>query len=131
MKQESGLMRLHLWWALIFMAVLGAACLGDVSRGEVRQGEVVKVAISDLEADWTPGLGCHYIVSGHVYRTSPDRQGALVFVSLVDRKTGSIRDTCAIPACSPEDNGSISFRVVLDGECSAYLVDVEVRGGAC
>ncbi|MDH7593449.1 MAG: hypothetical protein QHG99_03720 [Methanomicrobiales archaeon] len=120
-------MRFWLGWVLVFLTVFSTACLGDLSRGEVKQGEMVKVAISDIEADWAPGLGCHYIVSGHIYSTSLDRRGALVLVSLLERETGSIRDTRAIPAYSLEDGGSIPFRVVLDGECRSYLVNAEVK----
>ncbi len=113
---------------LVLVLVLASGCLQDGAVGDVQSRSDVKIAISGVDADAAPGLGCYWTAHGYVYNSGTENRTDIeVQTSLVHARTGNIVDAKSIAIARLAPGESRSFDLKLDGECGEpYRVDAVV-----
>lgn len=116
-----------LFISLIAMAGL-AGCLRTGAVGEVQGAQNVKVSLTRVDAEWSPGLGCYWTAEGFVYNSGDlDANHVEVDLHLVNTRTGAIKDSRSVTIGALARGGSQSFAMKMDGECGeTYRVDARV-----
>ena len=123
--QENGRGSMKGTAGIIVLLIALAFCAGCTSTTvrESPQGDLG--AHYESSEHWSPMIGCYEQVSGYVYNagTMPADNVVLHF-TLVNTKTGTIRDSKSVFAGSIVPKDSRTYEMVLDGECmEEYRVD--------
>lgn len=77
------------------------------------------------KGDWSVQLGCYYSVSGYAYNSgSAAANNAILYLTITDTGTGSIRDSKTIVLGYINKGDSKTFDTTLDSDCGHnYRVD--------
>jgi predicted small secreted protein len=109
---------------LIIAAVVLAGCTTTPAVGHDAARETIR-AHYEYHEDWSPGYGCYEKVSGYAYNAGNTTVDTVILnLNLVNIPTGTIRDSRSVFAGSMDAGQSVTFEMVLDGECTQdYRVD--------
>ena len=109
---------------LIIAAVVLAGCTTTPTAGQETSRDTIRAHFAYHES-WSPGLGCYDKVSGYAYNTGNTTvDNVALNLNLVNIPTGTIRDSRSVFIGTMGAGQSVTFEMVLDGECTqAYRVD--------
>ena len=114
--------------AIVFMLLIAVVFLAGCASNTAASQEMVKDTIRahyEHHGDWSPGLGCYEKVSGYAYNAGNTTVDTVVLnFNLVDKQTGTIRDSRSVFIGTMGAGLSQPFETDLDGECMLeYRVD--------
>jgi predicted small secreted protein len=111
-------------FTLLIAVIFLAGCTSSPAAGqEIAQGTIR--AHYEHHGDWSTGLGCFEKVSGYAYNAGNASVDTVVLnFNLVNRETGTIRDSRSVFISTLGAGLSRTFETDLNGECTQdYRVD--------
>jgi hypothetical protein len=109
---------------LIIATVIFAGCTTIPTVGKEAARDTIR-AHYEYHEDWSPMLGCYEKVTGYAYNAGNTTMDNIALnLNLVSIPTRTIRDSRSVFIGTIEAGQSVSFEMVLDGECTQdYRVD--------
>lgn len=109
---------------LIMVAVSLAGCTTTPAAGQETARDTIRAHYS-YNSDWSPGLGCYQKVSGYAFNAGNTTvENVALNLNLVSVPTGTIRDSRSVFIGTMGAGQSVTFEMVLDGECTQdYRID--------
>jgi predicted small secreted protein len=114
--------------AIIFIFIIAvvflAGCTTTPTAGQDAERDTIR-AHYEYHDSWSIGLGCYDKVSGYAYNTGNTTvDNVALNLNLVSTTAGTIRDSRSVFIGTMGAGQSVTFEMVLDGECTqGYRVD--------
>jgi predicted small secreted protein len=103
---------------LIIAGVLLAGCTTTPTAGKEVARDTIR-AHYEYHDSWSPGLGCYGKVSGYAYNAGNSTvDNVALNLNLISIPTGTIRDSRSVFIGTMDAGQSVTFEMVLDGECT-------------
>jgi len=108
---------------LVITLTTGAGCLSTMNVADSSAGPVH--AHYEYQDSWSPEYGCYDHLTGYVYNAgNTSTENLRLDFNLVNTGTGTIRDSRSIYIGSIGSGSTLTYEIILDGECSQdYRVD--------